>query len=289
MSISPSAPAPYQDVAAKLQLFALDTTNATIEWFVDGVKQPEHTNDRSLPLTTGPLGSSQVVTATITRPDSLFPQELTTTVTPSIVDLIVEGETRTPHFYTGRALPSAGSTVRVSAIPFVGEITHPENYTYKWTLGTTVLLGGPARGKNSVEIEMPKYSATNLIVEVFDQNNTLVGKNKTTLKATNPEVHFYSYSFLGGPHSVALDAGLMLTSDETPVVAEPYFFSNTLARTNTTIEWKVNGSPIAPNTEHPLRVTIARTGGSGESTLSIRIINMETLLQNAQSLVTVSF
>jgi hypothetical protein len=258
--VNPEFPHPNELVTVSLDDYHLDTTGASIAWFVNEIEQKEYRNTRTLSVTTGAIGKKTTVRVALSKANAQTLAK-SITLTPSVIDIILEANTYIPQFYKGRALPSTESAMR--AIAIVHDNTHnlESTYSYKWTLGSTVLLGGQVKGKYALDLAMPHYDSNYLTVEVFDANGTTVGSNTLVLKATEPELHFYDESPLRGLSEREIQSPFQLIGDEITIYSEPYFMN--IVGSSATTEWKVNNTVTEANPNAPNSITLRHQGGSG--------------------------
>lgn len=285
---NPPYPEPNRDVSIALSAYAMDTSGATITWYVDGVEQTTFKNERSMTTTVGELGTEQTIRAVVS-PLAGPSASLSLTLKPSYLDIIVEADTEIPRFYKGRALPSSGAPVRIVAIPNVSKTASLSSYTYIWELDNKVLFGGPVRGKYAADITMPTYNNALLSVSVIASSGELLTKKTTRLTTAKPELYFYVDNPLRGISRRTIDEKFALVEDEVTVRAVPYFISKGLTKTSGTYEWQINGRPVENVNDDPLLITLRKTGGSGSADIRFRINNTKELLQYVVSSFTVFF
>jgi hypothetical protein len=255
LTTNPAFPIPNSVVEISLDDYSVDGLGATIQWFVNNVEQSASKNARSIILNTGPLGESFDVKVVLSRNGTrLFMDSIK--IAPVQVDLILEADTYVPYFYHGKALPSGDSAIRAIAIVNDGKNTPASSYTYKWSEGATVLLGGPIVGKNVLDYILSRYDKKVLSVEVSDKQGILVGQKSILLSTNEPELLFYENSPLRG-HVVTL-------------YGEP-FFINTKPQ-NTDFAWKINGEETVSQDELPNSITLTRTEGTGDIIAKLKVI-----------------
>lgn len=278
LKTNPRFPGAFETVEISLDDYQLDTTGASIAWFVDSAEQTAFRNARSIRITTGALGKKSVVSVTLTRNNT---PNLTSSVTliPTEVHVILETNTYVPAFYKGRALPSVSSPVRAIVVVQDGTNAPPASYTYTWSEESTVLFGGPIKGKSSYDFLMPRYGSKRLFVEVFDATGKEVGGGNVTLSASAPELHFYEQSPLRGLSEKEIVNPLPFIGEETTLYGEPYFINTTMNTNSADFVWKINGVQTAPNTEKPNAITLQKTGGAGESRIDFSITTRQRIPQ----------
>ncbi len=290
LTTAPRFPGPNEQVTVTLNDYQYQTTGATIDWYINDVLQPNLQNQRSITITTGELGDSTTVRSRSTlKNGQVIPAS--TTIRPAVVDLLVEANTLTPSFYPGRALPSPGSQVRVTAIPFTATNgSNPERFSYTWEVNGEVQDGGAVREKNYVVFRSDFGRSVQVSVSVFDNNNTLITKARTNVPITDPELHFYEVNPLRGLLPTALRDPHIMTGNELRLRAEPYYYDPTaLQNNNTLIEWEINGSQVENTSDDPFEVTLRRQGETGSFTLGYHIRNLSQLLQGVEDNIRIQF
>lgn len=276
----PEFPGPRQTLTVSLDAYTMNTTGATIQWYVDGVERGEFKNERSMTLVTGELGTSQIIKAKVSRINS-FPITTTLTIEPREVNIILEAATYVPSFYKGRALPSGNSLVRAVAIP--SNASAPlDTYTYEWSQSGTVLFGGPVKGKYAADITMSRYEGDYLKVTVTNASGRTVGGKAIFLTPTDPELHFYEENPLRGLSTRAAGASVTLIGDETTIHGEPYFMSTDLSQQSALFDWGIDGMSVTTNPADQHTLTLRRTGGAGSAQINVHAITTEVIPQYVQ-------
>lgn len=277
IELQPAYPEPYSTARATLNDYSIDASGATISWRINGTVVKAYENQRSVEVAVGALGTPVPVEAILSLPDG---SRLTgsKTITPHYLDLIVEPQTRVPAFYRGRALPSTGSTVNVTALVDGGAIPRSE-LTYHWRLNNTSLLGGAVRAQNQVSFTMPPGGG---ILEVVAEHPTqgTVSSKSIQLISSLPQIRFYEVSSLYGTGHRPITT-LTLTGNSTTVRAEPFHLDLQTFNTPDLAEWTV-GNSITPGNNNPYEVTLLRQGGVGTSIVGFHVRNLTQLLQGAQ-------
>jgi hypothetical protein len=263
LSVEPQYPSPHSSVIISLEAYSMDTTGATIRWYIDKVEQVSARNERGIEVQTKALGQKQVVTAEITLPNN-FTFNVTRDIIPSEVDIILESSAYTPAFYKGRALPGGNSIVRVIAIPHTTSNSPANAFTYEWKQGETVLFGGPVKGKYTADVLMSRYDDDYITVRVTNSTGAIVGGKAILLKPVEPELHFYEENPLRGLSSRAITDSLYLIGEETTIHAEPFYMATDLSRRTINFEWQINGGEATPG-EDSHTITLRRTNEGGGS------------------------
>lgn len=272
LGTSPTFPLPHAEVTVRLEDYSVNAVGAEVFWFVDGVEQTEAKNDRSITIQSGAVGDETLVRAILRRQEG-GDVAASVTVTPTVVDLILEADTYVPSFYQGRSLPSRNSTLSAVALVHDGKTAASSAYTYRWTLGQDVLFAGPVRGKNRVSFEMPLFSK-DLVVEVLDESGRTVGRRSMTIEAVPPELHFYEWSPLRGLYQRELSNPFVLIGEETVIHGEPYFVPQPPTRENADFNWRIGGMSVASNAEAAQALGLTREAlGTGQ--VSLRLVTKD--------------
>lgn len=280
----PTYPAPESEVTLRLNAYALDPHGMTVRWFENGEEVPEAYNKREAVFQTGAAGTPLRVEVLVGTAAGI-PVLVTRTITPELVDVIIEADTYTPPFYRGRALPSSGARVRAVAVTsFDGEAP----LYYHWTLGGEVLGGAPARNQPAVSFTFPRFRSPVLTLEITDGAGVVRGGTIVPVEQHTPQVHFYEERPLRGTAGASIET-LPLIGEEVTVRAEPFFVSPELADNEAALDWRIDGRAVAGQEGAPRALTLRRTGGSGSATVTFQAVNREALQQHARGSFTVRF
>ena len=285
---SPTSPAPGDQVTVRLNDYSIDTSGAQIHWFINGTEVASAQNNRSLQVTAGTLGTSRQIEAKTTLANGVT-LTAQATIRPVRIDLLVEADTLTPSFYAGRPLPSNGSTVRVTAIPFTGTPKPATSYSYRWTIGDTVQNGGSQYGKNSITFVPGFEQEVHVSVDVIDTNGTTIGSASTYVPISKPELHFYEVNPLSGESPLAMQDNFTFVGDELKVRAEPYYISRSLMQQNPYVEWKLNNQTITNPSQDQQAITLRKQGNTGKFDLQFQVRNLKNLLQGVKDSITIDF
>lgn len=288
LTLSPRYPEPNGPVTLELNDYSLNTTGASYTWFIDGKEIVEAKNERSWHFTAGELGTSMTVTVRTSLPGGVI-VTAAAVIKPVRVDLLIEADTLVPFFYKGRALPSSGSNVRVTAVPFTGAKRRPDSYSYTWRVGEDVVGGGSRFGKNSVTFASGFERNVHVAVDVIDTDGSLIATKETVVPITDPKLYFYEVKPLEGIVERALGKDFVFVGDEVTVRAEPYFVDRTLIAQNPFIEWKLNNQTIKNPSNDQQEIVLRRSGQNGSFDLEFHVRNLRQLLQGVKGVLTINF
>ncbi len=287
-TISPRFPEPAQTVTIELNDYSINTLGATYTWFVNGTELVSAKNARSIQINAGENGTRSEVVAQ-TRLASGATLETKATITPIRVDMLIEADTAVPVFYKGRSLPSSGSNIRVTAIPFVSTERAPNTYSYTWRVGSTVVGGSSTFGKNSVTFSSGFEKFMNVSVDILDRDGTLITTENVRVPISDPELHFYEVDPLSGIQERAIDDTYIVTNEETTFRAEPYYMDRVLMNNRPYTEWKLNNQTINNPSNDQQEIVLRRSGQKGKFVLSYHVRNLRQLLQGVEDKVSIQF
>ncbi len=281
--LKPAYPEPGEEVVASLNIYAFDTLGSTIAWLVDGVVSPEATDKMELALNAPALGKVVALEARVKLRDGQI-VSIKHKLTSGYLDVVIEALTHTPIFYQGGALGSAGSPLRVTAIPFFG--WGVGNLTYTWKVNNKVLFGGPTRGRQTIALDMPSASSF-LTVTASNQSGVVVGNRTIKISPTPVKINFYKDNPLRGQSRLALPKRYTLVGNESTISAEPYY-ANT-EDTNVLEEWRLNGKIIDAVGPKTRALTLTTETSSGSGRLSYMFQSLIHYTQRASKKITVLF
>ncbi len=276
--VNPQFPTPHGTTEVSLNDYSVSTVGATVSWYVDGALEPSFTNERTIRLTAGGLGETKNVRVVLSR-NGTTAFEANTSIIPTQVDLIIEADTYVPTFYRGRALPSPESRARAVAVVNDGTGAPASAYTYQWSENSTVLLGGPVKGKNVLDLTVSRFEGKTISVTVVNADGITVGKSRLELTPAEPRLLFYEQSPLRGLLERAVTRPLPLISDEITVYGEPYFLHMPASADRADFSWDIGGSPVNAVSGAPNAITLRRVGSGGEAEVNLRIVTGERIPQ----------
>lgn len=289
LTLTPQSPQAGQEFEARVEAYTYDIARARISWSVDGAVREESEGEQEITLRAPALGAPLRIGVRVTEASGAV-HAVSKTIVPSALDLIVESSTRVPHFYRGRALPSAGSAVRLIAFPSVysptGTRVSPANLLYTWRVGERVAKTGV--GQNVLNTTMPLGGPMTIEVTVETADGSARHTSIKEIAAAEPQNLFYEDNPLHGLSQNALPAEFTLLEDEISIRAEPYFVSPDIFN-NATYAWTINDAPVENPNADPQTLTLRKTGGKGSAQVAFSIRNLSSLLQAASSAFTVHF
>jgi len=196
--------------------------------------------------------------------------QTTTAPVATSLNLIVEAETYTPHFYRGRAEPTAGSTMRLIAMP-----GNPDAVaSYRWRVDGQLMN---ASGQTLKTTTPTGTSEVVVDVSALDQNGNVIGQTTDYIPLSNPSLSFYEVNPLRGISNIAIRGSLSLIGDEVTVRGEPYFI-NPLSLTSMSGRWNTGRLDNIPS-DNWRTLTILRTEDVSNTRINLETSNLNTLTE----------
>ncbi|MEK7178711.1 MAG: hypothetical protein AAB727_00455, partial [Patescibacteria group bacterium] len=249
IAVSPAYPRTNDAVTLSLSSFASDLNTADIAWFINGTRVRSGKGAVKLETETGNPGTRLAVRVTVRTADGqLFEQEAS--VRPADVDVYWSAQTYTPPFYKGRALPTPGSSVKITAMPqFFSSPTNAldsASLVYAWGKDRQALGQFSGRGKQSIVIESPNPGEAVTVAVTVTSGAEWGAYREIALASVEPEIIFYERRPSEGiRYEHGLRGSTTLEEKEITVRAEPYFFSTEdMIGNNLTFNWFMNDAPL---------------------------------------------
>jgi hypothetical protein len=282
IELLPLYPGAGDTVQLTLSSTLYDLGERSIIWRVDGRIVAEGEGITEISLTVGERGVSTHISAEIAGGVATT----SVTITPTVVDLLWEADSYTPPFYLGRALPSAGSSVRLQAIPRfdAGAAVPTHNIVFTWKRNGGTLSHVSGRGKSSAVIEAPYlFGADTISVEAVTVDGTIAGFASVRIPSIEPLLTLYrEHPVFGRTYYSALGANTVIAESEMSFSAVPYFADTRSARDAALeYEWRVNQAEVAADGEHPNTITIDASRSSGLARVELSLFHSNNLFLSA--------
>lgn len=295
ISVSPSNPAPGEQIIVSVESYSVDLNRSKIAWFVDGQVQRTEIGLKKYYGTAGQAGVIMTISAQIeTQAGDTFQKEVS--FIPAGVDLIYEVVSYTPPFYKGKALNSNESTVVIAAFPEMfdlsGQKLKTQDLVYTWRKDGAVLGDVSGKGKNYLTYtgSVPVRDVE-IGVSVSSLDQTLKASKTITIPRSNPQIVFYENSpAFGLMLNRAINKAVRLTNDEFSVIGIPYYFSAGYAASpNLDFVWTVDSQTIT-NQEPKNSLTFKQEGpGSGVAQVSLKVSNNGRIFQFSNNSFKINF
>jgi hypothetical protein len=279
--VEPDYPSPGESVSITINDYRGVGFGDSIDWFLDGKMIPDTHNRKKITFEAGEVGVSEKITATLTS-QSGAKDSLSTTIDPMYMDIIVEPQTHVPDFYRGRALPSVGSTVNLTALINDGA-TVTGNLVYLWHVNDEVLEEGPIVGRNHVSFITPQGSELIISLQVSRQDGTVLARRTFSAPSVSPQIHFYEVNTLYGTSFRSITKDFNLISNSATIKAEPYYLDSLVYNNPNIREWSINNKKVDSFDQNPYEITLEKTGFSGRADLDFHVRSTDLLLQGARN------
>jgi hypothetical protein len=279
LDVEPQNPDAFQEVTLTLKTFAIDLDIHNITWLVNGDEFTSGIGKKSITLKTGAYGQATNIQARINGQDgSIVLKNIT--LRPATVDVLWEAvDSYVPPFYQGKALPSRGAVIKVTAIPnlIIGDeyLTHSNlDYTWSWNFN----IKGSSSGFNKQFMAI-KNSVINrqetVSVDVKNTSATVRGSGTTKISFFAPEILWYK-NFSRSPQydmRRAVSGNLSIGQNNAELVAVPYFFSVAPGKTLDSLlyQWRANDTIIAEDKTVNKNQLSLRPAGAGRTTLDLEV------------------
>ncbi|MFA6269663.1 MAG: hypothetical protein WC657_00420 [Candidatus Paceibacterota bacterium] len=293
VDIIPTYPKPNEMVFFNLALYTDDLNSADITWYLDGKKVLSGKGETRYSFRTGPIGTESKIEIVIKLLSGASFSK-TFTLNPAGVDLVWEANSYVPPFYKGKALHSRQGSLKIVAMPeFVkdGKRISPQNLIYKWSNGVNVYQNQNGYGKNVIILDGSILGKQeNIEVLITDPVNNLVAHGLLDITPVDPEIVFYQNDpYYGYIFEQNINNPFELKTNEIQILAAPYFF--TKERDGLlSYNWMLNGTSIK-NLENSRTAVFRKPEDqtSGRSNVTLRIENINRILQQAENSLIMNF
>jgi hypothetical protein len=287
LELQPTYPSPGETITVTLNDYQGGNFGSEIDWFLDDKSIPDAHNQRRATIVAGSVGTRSEIKVILTSPNGGVDQ-ISASIKPYYLDVIVEPQTHVPDFYQGRALPSIGSSVNLTALLSDGTPLNTD-YVYTWRVGEEVLEGGPIRGRNQTSFTTPQGREIVVSLQVTEPDGTVVAKQDFIVPSVSPQIHFYEINTLYGVGYKSVDDSFSLIGESATIKAEPYYLDSRIFNNPDIAKWSINGTDTQSFDKNPYEITFERTTFSGIADLGFHVRSMEVLLQGARNGMEVNF
>lgn len=292
VEVIPTYPRPNEMVYVSLSLYTGDLNSADITWYKDGKNVLSGKGETRYSFRAGPVGTATDIEINVRLlGGSSFSKTLT--FNPASVDMLWEADTYIPPFYKGKALHSRQGVLKIVAMPeFVknGRRVSPQNLIYEWSNRVEGYQNQSGYGKNTLILNGSLLGRTEEIeVLVTDPVNNMVAQSFIDIAPTDPQIVFYENDpYYGQIFDRTLSGVFDLKTDEVQILAAPYHLSKENFA-NLKYEWRLNGRLVPELTNSRTAIFKKPEGEAGQSNLSLRVENLNRVLQQADSNLVVRF
>ena len=280
----PEIPGAYENATVSVTAVSYDLNRATIEWLVGGKKVDSGIGKSTLSVKTGATGTETAVTAIITFGSVSATKKII--IRPAEATLLWQAaDSYTPPFYKGKALPSSEALIRVVAIPSLkdqtGKNLKEKDFSFSWKRNYDPDQTASGYGKSSYLFKN-SYMNDKETVEVIASSvaGNYVAKKSITIPIASPFVAFYEDRPLTGTkYESTIGNDFTMSTEETTIVAEPYFFSPAFINSpDLKLNWRAGGESVTGPAKN--RIVIRNGGQSGTVNINLSVESVSRLFQS---------
>ncbi len=294
-AVAPEVPGPNQSVVIEVQGVGQLLGNSTITWSNNGTVVQKGTGLSRYSFTTGALGSHTTIGVTIQSTQGTFAR--TFVFAPSLVNLVWEANTTVPPLFRGKALYSAGSPLKIVALPVVyqgGSLVAASSLSYQWSLNDEPKQNASGLGRSAFSFVGDQlHRSEDVSVDVY-YGASKVARGEVVVPASNPALVLYERDPLRGLLlDTAFPSAVTLFGQELTLQAQPYYFSRLDNQSGSlSYSWQLNGDDVTgPDTGSGI-LTLRQTGsgeGSAQVSVTLQDQNSSAFVQNASAALNLFF
>jgi len=211
-----------------------------------------------------------------------------TVATPSPIDILADSDSYVPPFYLGRALPSAGTSIRLQAIPYFkdpnGTTVPLSDIVFTWKQDDRVIGNVSGLGRSSVVLPAALlYGTTDIEVDAQSADSTSFGTATIAIPSVeSPLILYEDNPLLGITYYHAQASDTTVTDTEMTFAVVPYFAQTQSPNDPTfTYDWTVNGSSISPDPKDPSELTLNARNSTGVATIGLSLSQSNNIFMSA--------
>lgn len=287
LELSPSHPTPGESVHARARSSLIDLSETQLAWRANGKTIAAGVGITEVDVPAGPLGSETRLTVTALEGELEF-ASAEAIIAPVELDILWEADSYVPPFFRGRAMPSAGTNVRMEAVPrFVrnnGSPVATRDLVFTWKRNGYVIAAASGRGKSTAIINSPPlFGADTISVEAKTSDGLLQGIASARTSSLQPELVLYqNHPVFGIAYHQALAAENRVPEIEATFAAVPYYAQAKNPDDGSLVyDWRVNGIGIENDPEHPSTITINASGSTGRALIELALTHAFNLFLNS--------
>lgn len=285
LETNPSYPQPGETYTVSVRASTETSPRSNIIWYINGTQKTELSAETTITLQAEDTPTRVTAQVTLASGEKT---EVSRTISPYRIDLVVNANTYTPYFYAGRKLPSSGSDVTVRALVFKNNTQVQSGLSYLWKVGNSVQNGGAVQGADMLSFSPSFETEIVVSVDIVNTQGEVLGHETRVIPLAEPELYFYERNPLRGLLPTALHDPYTLIGDEMNMRAEAYFIDDDLASGHAFAQWYIDGKEASFG-EVPQEITLRKEGNSGTSKIMFNIRNLDALLQGVKKTITVRF
>jgi hypothetical protein len=294
IDVNPPNPKPLESVNVSLNSFSVNLGTTLISWFVNEKLVASGIGQKKISVRVGVAGSSTNILAKISLDSGEV--EKTLVLKPASVVLLWEAQdSYVPPFYKGKAMASAGSLIKVVALPEIkldDKLINLKSIVYEWKKDHENTLEGAVYGKDFFLYQNDYLEDSNnisVLATTLDKKNS--ASANTNISATEPKIVFYRQDSQNRTiWEKSVGDGHKVKNTEV-LVAVPYFISpKEILSPLLIFTWSINDYPVSVKSfiKHLLPLKTSQ-GSSGRANIKLEIENKYKLFQRADQEINVEF
>ncbi len=292
IDMSPTNPGPNETVTLTATSYSFNIDSSLITWMVNGSVVSHGLGDKTLTLSSGPLGKQTTVTLSAQVPSlGLFTGS--ENINPALVNLVWEAQTSVPPFYQGKALLGWGATYKVVAVPQVyenGTLVNPSHLVYTWSKDYSVDSDQSGYGKDTYQSDGSinyTLGGDTVSLSVATTDGSATAQGSVDLSPITPSILIYPESPIYGILYNQSVSQTSLSGDSISLHAEPFFFSDISSAIGSLI-WTINGTTAGGFAGNPSITLVRQDPSAGISVVGVSLQSPTAMLQGAQGSVTIN-
>ena len=294
IEVSPKNPAPGDTVHLTVHSGAINLPESTLTWLVNGKQIASGLGSVTTDIVAPSFGTASSVVVTIESEGTSA--TAATTIAPARLSLLFEADSYIPPFFEGRALPSAGTRVRLQAIPYFqqsdGALVPTSQITFTWKRNGQTILSASGRGRNTALFPSPElFGVDSISVDASSDDSTFTGSASVTLPSIEPILLLYEdHPLFGVMYHHALSPQSFIAENEMTFMALPLFApARSPDDPRLIYTWRVNGNDIVADPLRRSEITVDASKAPGPALLDLEVIHATNLFMEAKGSWSVTF
>ena len=285
LELSPAHSSPGELVRLTARSTLLDLSGTTLAWYENGKKIAGGMGVVEADVVAGALGSEAAVSVEVSQ-NGVVLITRDARIRPTELDLLWESDSYAPPFFRGRALPSAGTTLRLQAIPRFkradASFVPASDITFTWRRNGYVVASVSGRGKSQARLPSPALFGTDDVsVEARTPDGAFEGAASVRIPSVEPVLVLYErHPLFGVMYHQALGARNILPEIEMSFAAVPYF-AEAISPGGLVYEWRVNGTPVQADASRPNELTLDARNSTGIALLELALTHATNFFLSA--------
>jgi len=294
IQFSPATPGPGDTVTLTVQSSLFDIAQSDILWEANGKKIAQGKGVASAQVTAGGLGVETIIAVVIVASDGTS-SRAEAVIHPTELDLLVDSDSYAPPFYHGALRPSAGTNLRLEALPRFkrgSAIVPVSELIFTWRRNGEVLGSISGRGRSAATVPVEHLFGTDIIsVEARSADGRLSHISSVSVSAVEPTLALYEdHPLYGVLYHRALPNSASLAGSEATFAAIPYFAqARNIYDSALQFDWRVNSTEIPANPANPSELTVNAEDSTGIAFIELQVTHATNFFLDAKGIWNLTF